>query len=682
VPVDGKAPPRILHVSGLEGVGRRTVVAQVSQNVLHMSRILLVPAEEGDNSQDLAIKIADLTGAYPTNEAFKAMADKITALPDDEATARSAENLKVACSTGEMPVLLDMGGILDQSGNFKSYISDLLGLANANGETYVTLITHRRLASDDLRGVGVVPSVGVPPMKFDEVKRLLSVLAKSERLSISPPKTAQLAERVQGWPPAAYFCIQFIKQYGLDALLADNLRIAEVSLALFRKYLHSIAFDEFETKLLRTLATHSPLPLAVLAEVVKLNAIDTTTRVCRVIDFSLVLVNEDGTYSASPPLREAILREMGYFNTSEHGQVASVLDDYLSHMEEGLPRLDLARVLFRAFTLSGTTRASERALALASDWVRMTRDAYHARDYERAATLGKEAVTLRPESGEARSYLIRAQVQLERWDEAEAGIAVLRQQKDLREAYFLTGFLARRRGRFAEAIKAFRKSVDLGGGRVAVYRELAFCQFKLGSLQEALETIRLAESIRENRYVADLKVKIETELGDEHAAREGLARLEILETPMFFNHRLSDVEATFGNFEKAYQASIRAWASEPRPPFEVLAQLVFCEIATNRFDAALEHLAILDKRFHYTRLDIRTGLRCRLEIARGEIKDALVLWEKIQEKSLPVHQALRRDILLALLRDNPSGPLRKQYEAELRALREVLADTHPSFDLE
>ncbi len=682
VPLDARTPPRIVHLSGLEGIGRRSVIAEVARNLLHLDHLEIVTVEEGDGPQELAMKIAEFTEPYASNDGFRARVKEIAALAGDKAAARSAADLKVACSQGGMPVLLDAGGILDQRGNTVRFVADLLKLVSQSTETYLTLITRRRLPSDEIPGVGTLPSIGIPPMNYEDVKRLLSVLARKETVAVSPQQITTLAEKVRGYPPAAYFALQFVKTYGVDVLLADNLRIVELSLATYTNYLRWIKLDEFERKILRTLATHSPLPLRVVGEAAKLSAVDTAVRVMRLIDYSVIVLNHDGTYSVAQPLEEAILREFGYLRATEHGQVANALDGYLAMEEQDLQRLTLARVLFRALILSGTAKASERAYALASDWIRMTGDAYHARDFERAAQLGAEAVKLRPESVEAWSFFIRAQIQTERWEEAAGNISRVRQLRDLQEAYFLVGFLDRKRGRFPEALAAFEKAVENGRGGVSVYREMAACLFRLGKLAEAMEKVGEAESYGENRYVADLKVQIAIALRDEDAARDGLARLEKLEDSMFYNHRRSTVEAAFGDMEKAYAAALLAWESGERPPFEVLAQLVICEIDTRRFADAVKDLALLDERYHYTRRDIRTGLRCRLEIERGAVQDALVLWGKLEDKSKPVHQALRRDILIGLLKTNPAEPEKTQYTKELGALMKVLADKRPSFELE
>jgi hypothetical protein len=65
-------------------------------------------------------------------------------------------------------------------------------------------------------------------------------------------------------------------------------------------------------------------------------------------------------------------------------------------------------------------------------------------------------------------------------------------------------------------------------------------------------------------------------------------------------------------------------------------------------------LADLQRRFAGTHHDTMIGLRCKLEIRRGEIKVAEALWNQLREKGTGVHLGLR----LALL--NRKAPIRAE----------------------
>jgi hypothetical protein len=56
-------------------------------------------------------------------------------------------------------------------------------------------------------------------------------------------------------------------------------------------------------------------------------------------------------------------------------------------------------------------------------------------------------------------------------------------------------------------------------------------------------------------------------------------------------------------------------------------------------------LNTLEQRFRRVKHDIKTGLRCKWEIARGEFDNALTLWNQLRDKTKPVHLALHRDAL-------------------------------------
>jgi len=98
-------------------------------------------------------------------------------------------------------------------------------------------------------------------------------------------------------------------------------------------------------------------------------------------------------------------------------------------------------------------------------------------------------------------------------------------------------------------------------------------------------------------------------------------------------------------------------------------------------DEAEKHLSMLDSNFGDIRRDVRSGLRCRLHIARGEYSEALSLSERLVDKSSPYYQIIRYDALRGMLvRDAITGEKRDEYEMEIRVLEEGLGP-EPKFDM-
>ena len=119
--------------------------------------------------------------------------------------------------------------------------------------------------------------------------------------------------------------------------------------------------------------------------------------------------------------------------------------------------------------------------------------------------------------------------------------------------------------------------------------------------------------------------------------------------------------------------------SEDSPPFEVLAQLIYCEIELGNTYQAEKLLELIDQRFGNTRRDVRVGLRCRLEIARGKFGEALAQSDRIVDKSTFFYKKIRIDALTGEIRTSAlPDKLRALYENELDVLDEALKNVRPS----
>ena len=187
-------------------------------------------------------------------------------------------------------------------------------------------------------------------------------------------------------------------------------------------------------------------------------------------------------------------------------------------------------------------------------------------------------------------------------------------------------------------------------------------------IEEALERYS------DNPYTVDLWVQIETHKRDSATAYEALSRLEMIDKPMRYNHRLSTVELAFGKPTQALEAAQRAAESESSPPFEILLQLALCQIEVDHLPEAEETLEKIAQRFGNTRRDAQVGLRCQLIIKRGEYKEALLQMERIENKNRSFYKRIRRDALRGEIQTSVlKDAVRAEYEDEITRLNTELA---------
>jgi len=125
-PVDGTPAPRAAFVTGLPGIGRRSLLRYVVPGVLNLRKQIEIRVGEGDDSNDICIKVADLVEPYSTQEGFNRIFQEIKTLTETAAIERTLANLKTMVQSGELPVFVDDGGMLDSDGNIRDAIHALV----------------------------------------------------------------------------------------------------------------------------------------------------------------------------------------------------------------------------------------------------------------------------------------------------------------------------------------------------------------------------------------------------------------------------------------------------------------------------------------------------------------------------------------------------------------------------
>jgi tetratricopeptide (TPR) repeat protein len=385
-----------------------------------------------------------------------------------------------------------------------------------------------------------------------------------------------------------------------------------------------------------------------------------------------VVVGQSGLYSIADPIADAVLRE--FVDPIDHKAMYHGLESLIADPDLNMPRLSLYRMLFRAGAMAGLDTGT--LFHLSSDLIRMAERFYHQRDYARAIEFGRLAVRERPDSLSARDYLIRAFAQESQWDDALKELRRFEKMAPGRDSHYLMGFIERKRGKLKLAIRHYLDAQKAGRAGVAIQREIAYTYYLDNNLVGAKRYLAPALAGKDNRIALDLAIQIATREKNESEARDALAKLEAVEQEAFFKHRLSTVEMRFGHVAAALSAALDAVnsARNERPTFGMLAQLATCQIYSGKFDDAERTIEKLGARYKRQRIDVRLGLSCRLEIARGRHAKALQIFANIQDASGPVYKAMRRDAIAGELATSAlPDETRAAYQEEVESLNKELA---------
>lgn len=671
-PLSEVTPPRSFLISGLPGIGRRALVKHVIPSVLQLRKFVDFRIGEGDTLHDICISIADKVEPYNTEKGLADIDNEIKSISEEDAIKRISKNLISLVTSGELPILIDDGGFMDEEGHFREEIQKLLSALQKTNEAYASFISWRRPTTDE---IAFLPSIHLKPLGDTETKRLLKLLAGKKPLSVTPEQIDELAEYVAGYPPAAYFVIQQSKDYGIDLVLREKASLSRFTSDIFLRHLSQIGLSRDEKSFLQLLASYSPLPLRIITEVLGIDQTSLDKILIRMIDLALIIVTDCGHYRIADPISSAAVRSFGYLPKPKQTGVAKYLSSYLTSTEIEGPRLQLSRLMFTAASLSGNPAIASEAVHLANDLIKLTETLYHQRRYQEAIQTGYVALKERPQSLTARRYLIRGLIQEEKWTEALLQIQEFRKYAPHREILYHQGFLERHRGNIPEAINNYKKAEELGWTGSAINRELAYCHFRLEEYDPAADYIEKALRFPGvNRFIVDLSAQIAIRRRAKETAQQALDTLRLIDDPIYYYHRLSTFESAFGTPEAALDAAQKAVNEDKdSPPFGVLAQLANCQIESGHKKEARESLKILNRRYPKIKSDIRHSLLGKLENACKNFGETLRVSQYITDKDSISYKKLRHDALQGELATSAlSDKTRIEYKAELVQLKEEL----------
>ena len=660
-------PGRFLAFVGLPQIGRRSIARRVGQNVLGMQTTTELTVESGDDLRDIAFKLAIETEPYAGATSLAGIQNEIARLSDDKAAERALYNLRAIVATGSLPLFVDGGGLLNESGDFaESFEPFFRSLSQAN-DAYLFFVTSRKPTRTEPLGASVVR---IPPLPDREVYRLLQALAARINTQLSQAQLKDIAGHASGYPPACYFAIQLIKEYGIAAILANAGELVDFRVATFVSYVTRHALSKEENAMLRLLANISPLPLPVIGDHCGLDAQATSSAIVKLIDFSMISPDPSGLYAISDPLRDAIFKHSQFFNTPETQKVAASLHLWLEQNADEQISLSFSRVIYRVARQAKDTALAEKVVHLTADIFRLAEQAYNQQDYVVAVDGFRKVLELRPDLERATVLLVRALAQLDEWDECNSLCSEMEgRQMPTRTTQFLRGFVSRKRSHFGDAIKHFELARKAGRHDVAVLRELASCYLISGNSANADACLKEAFELQpDNPYLIDMAVKVAMELGDLKRAGEQLERLRIFDAGPFYWHRMATYYVATGDIPAAIDAGKRSIAGEARPRYEALSHLAYCEIRGGSIEDARNHLAETDRLFPQLRREITFALQCQLELKAGNPEEVVRRIDPAASKTNRFLEALRLGAIRRIL-TNPglSEKRRVELQGEIKA---------------
>lgn len=664
-PIDGSEPPKTFGVIGLPGYGRRTLLKKSVNDILGLNRIVEVSIEEGESLNDTCAKLADIIEPYSCQKELKGIVEKIQKLDKFEIIERIVNQLQNLIISGELPVFVDEGGLLDNNSFMIESLNSLVKKINATNDIYLGIVSSRRINKDN---DPKIPTIHLEELKNKYTIQLLKKLSEDKNIGLQREELSELADYVHGYPPSAYFAINQASEYGKELLMSDKNALTNFSRKKFIAHIQEKELNSDYTLVLSMLASFSPLPLSVL-EAINNDINKTHEIIYKLIDNSLVSIDAFGHYKIAEPIKISVSSLYGFPKKEHLDSIRKALINYINSAEQE-KQLDLSRVLYRIGSWQKEEDAISLGIQLKSDLIKILEQAYHLRDYNLAIEYGMKALKEIPENQRARSYLVRALIQLEKWDAAEEQIAEMEDIAELRDIYFLDGFLERKRGRIQKAIEAFIESEKNGRKGPDIKRELAHCYLIDGNLELANTYIQEALTLQpDNNHILDMAAKVAIKQKDEVNASKYLDKLFALDDSEHYYLRNSTFHFVFGRYHEAVESAQKSINIAGKKFFSGRVQYIKSLTKNKEFEKAEKELNTLDSDFKESRHDIRHSLRCGFLMEKEDYERAFKQSNRIIDKQSKQYITIRKKCLLTMS-SNMSLPFseRENYQHELEQL--------------
>jgi tetratricopeptide (TPR) repeat protein len=671
------APPgaRVFSFHGLYAIGRRTLLARLARDLLGFQRLIEIPVPKGERIQDISVTLASHVEPYTSKDDFQKKTNLLKHQSVDAAARYAAARVIDLAGSGALPVLLDDGGLLADDASPSPAVFHLLAEATKNPSASIALLSTRR-PEMALHGLSPSVDVYVHPLSEDETRNLIGLLLQKAGVSANREDVRALAEQCKGHPAAANYAASLAVRYGAPVIARDLSKIVDFRSNLFLGYLQKHGLSPEAAALLKLLAYYRTLPMRVIGHALGFNTDLLIKLLIELMDLALLHYAGGDRYTLAHPVEDAVLRAFGTGDIN-HTAVADELGHYLDEAQPEERHVALTRALFRASRFSYGTR-SDWALKTVAELLRLAEQLFHQREYDRAIPTLREILLEDPDVGEARSFLVRSFIHLGNYNDADEENKWFQTKGQLRDFYFLQGFSLRKQGHLKEARDAYLEAEQRGRRDVSLMRELASCSLHLGDYEDARKRVaRAHQNAPGNRMITDLGVVIALRQRNIQEARQELAKLELVDRPEFYLYRRSTVEYEEGKLKEARSSVVRAISGAVRPTFEMYSQLAKCCIEVGDYAEAARAIRKLETEYPRRMPDVKLGLWCKWETAQGKFENAQGYWSKLSDKSLPVHMALRLDIIRGLLqrRSHPADAKAHLEKEKLDLEAAVLPET-------
>ncbi len=636
--------PRIVVISGLDGVGRRTFAKRAVKDYLSLEIGLTTVLEETDSLDKLYWSLVEENSESVSRDMMAKKMGEFRAMSLRDQAGEVARHISQICQSNLTPVVVDRGVLLDDSGNYSeqmvAILEELLNYKNA----YLVLIHRRRPEmpedEDIKQGIAFYRLI---PLSLGDIELLLQQVLRTSGVTATSPQIRNLATFMEGYPPSVNLACQYAQEYGLTTLLGDKAMLVSIQVRTFLPILKRFKISEQEWEILRILVSENALPLEAIAMIIDKKEEEIVPLIKHLIDLNTV-IRIDTDFSVSPPIREAVIRLRGSLEDTEYKAISEkLLAKYWTNNTD-IPSLSIVDMTIHALSFGDIRKLKDFSdIILPSQLLRAAKEAYDTQNWDRAIEFAKRTLKLDRESKLARVILFKAYVRKELWQEAEEELSTIR-DKGLKAYFYLAGFLEWKIGNLQKAVTNFKSALKAGDTSVSVYRDLSHCLFRLGESGEATNTLNSAPGwIFRNPYVVDLAAQIAIAQRDITKAKRYISTLEYIADSEIFHLRQSMLKQAQGDLDGALEDARAAYQGD-KVSFQAMSQKADILIEMQDYpnaDKAIDEL----KPPNSMKRDVKAGLKCKLLLRQKLWRETEFQFNNIHNRDSAVSRMLRKEIL-------------------------------------
>ncbi|HEY2390366.1 MAG TPA: tetratricopeptide repeat protein [Candidatus Angelobacter sp.] len=656
-PAAGSLPPNLLVIAGLSGMGRRTFARRILEDRLSLRAGPIFHLKKGDGLDALHLAVLlDTCPLMPKDSVNKEL-EAFGRLSVDQKVQEIVRLFSLASENNIAPVILDDGALIESNGAYTSEAKLFLQELRKLPQVLVVFIQSRlpNMPGNSMSALGLC-GIKVSPIDSEASRQFLQRRFADNAINALPEQVATLISQLNGYPPAFNMATTYAKEYGLPVLLNNKAVLTSFQQQEFADFLEELHLSNTEWGVLRLLATGMEVPVEGLMAATGQPDTMIIPAVQHLIDLNLIL-NNSGTLSVTGPLIYSIQAAKGTIPPHEYAFIGKSLKAKFWDTQDALPDYGILEA-----TISTLLKSDEPDLKDFKQFVvpsLLFRNAkYHYQigghdHWLNAKRLLDSLLNLEPANIKALALLMKIQVRLRKFDEAESILSKLRKLK-APEIHFLEGFLRWKNRRFSAAIPHFETALRLNQEAIETYHGLATCFFRLGKLDEAKKVIHrgLNGKARHNVLLVDLAAQIAIDRNELAEAEKYVEQLRRLNADADYHHRLATLLNAKHKSKEALTHARKA-SQNPKARFENKITLINTLIEVGQFPEAEQALDSLDDTYKREddRQDVRLGLRCKCLLRQEKWLEAEPLWEALSDKASAVHAGLWKEILQQKIAD-------------------------------